>query len=94
VRRLGIEADHVIFGHTHRRGPLRAEVGWRLEDGTRLHNTGSWVFSSAFHQPGTPPNSYWPGMVTWLEDDEPPRRVRLLNSYSHQEMTDLITRVG
>src|SRR5215208_1762165 len=33
VRRLGIDADHVIFGHTHRRGPMRSEVGWRLEDG-------------------------------------------------------------
>ena len=24
TRRLGIDADHLIFGHTHRRGPMRA----------------------------------------------------------------------
>jgi hypothetical protein len=88
--RLGLDDVQVITGHTHRGGPLPDEPEWPLPRGGRLHNTGSWVFSSAFHQPGTPPNSYWPGMVTWLEDDDPPRRVQLLHSYSHQEMTDLI----
>jgi hypothetical protein len=91
--RLGLDDVHLITGHTHRGGPLPDEPEWPLPRGGRLHNTGSWVFASAFHQPGNPPNSYWPGTVTWLEDDELPRRVRLLNSYSHQEMTDLITRV-
>ena len=92
--RLGIDDVHVITGHTHRGGPLPDEPEWPLPRGGRLHNTGSWVFASAFHQPGSPPNSYWPGTVTWLEDDKPPRRVQLLNSYSHKEMTDLITGVG
>ena len=46
-RALDIEADHLIFGHTHRRGPIRGETGWRLESGTRLWNTGSWVYSPA-----------------------------------------------
>jgi hypothetical protein len=91
--RLGIDDVHVVTGHTHRGGPLPDEAEWPLPRGGRLHNTGSWVFASAFHQPGTPPNSYWPGTVTWLEGDEPPRRVQLLHSYSHKEMTDLITRV-
>lgn len=90
--RLGIDDVQVITGHTHRGGPLPDEPEWPLPRGGRLHNTGSWVFSSAFHQPGTPPNSYWPGTVTWLEDEAPPRRVQLLHSYTHQEMTDLITR--
>jgi Calcineurin-like phosphoesterase len=89
--RLGIDDVGVITGHTHRGGPLPDEPEWTLPRGGRLHNTGSWVFSSAFHQPGTPPNSYWPGMVTWLEDNEPPRRVQLLHSYSHKEMTDLVS---
>jgi Calcineurin-like phosphoesterase len=88
--RLGVDDVHVITGHTHRGGPLPGEPEWTLPRGGRLHNTGSWVFASAFHQPGDPPNSYWPGTVTWLEDDEPPRRVQLLGSYSHAEMTDLI----
>ena len=42
---LGIEADHVIFGHTHRAGPLPGDdpAEWRLARGGRLHNCGSWV---------------------------------------------------
>ncbi|HEU5063034.1 MAG TPA: metallophosphoesterase [Solirubrobacterales bacterium] len=90
--RLGVDDVHVITGHTHRGGPLPDEPEWPLPRGGRLHNTGSWVFASAFHQPGTPPNSYWPGTVTWLEGSEPPRRVRLLHSYSHKDMSDLIDR--
>ena len=43
VPRLGIEADHVLFGHTHRRGPLDGEPGWALPSGTRLINTGLGV---------------------------------------------------
>lgn len=91
---LGVDDVHVITGHAHRGGPLPEEAEWALPRGGRLHNTGSWVFASAFHQPGTPPNSYWPGTVTWLEGNEPPRRVQLLHSYTHQEMLDLITRKG
>jgi hypothetical protein len=90
--RLGIDDVQVITGHTHRGGPLPDEPEWSLPRGGRLHNTGSWVFASAFHQPGTPPNSYWPGTVTWLEDDDPPRRVRLLQKHSHGQMTELINR--
>jgi hypothetical protein len=90
--RLGVDDVHVITGHTHRGGPLPSEAEWPLPRGGRLHNTGSWVFASAFHQPGDPPNSYWPGTVTWLEGDEPPRRVRLLQDYSHDQMVKLINR--
>jgi len=90
--RLGVDDVNVITGHSHRGGPLPGEPPWPLPRGGRLHNTGSWVFASTFHQPGTPPNSYWPGTVTWLEGDQPPRRVQLLGSYSHEEMTDLINR--
>jgi calcineurin-like phosphoesterase family protein len=90
--RLGVDDVHVITGHTHRAGPLPGEAEWPLPRGGRLHNTGSWVFGSAFHQPGAPPDAYWPGTVTWLEGDDPPRRVRLLQSRSHAEMTELIER--
>jgi hypothetical protein len=90
--RLGIDDVHVITGHTHRSGPLDDEPAWPLPRGGQLHNTGSWVFASAFHHPGNPPNSYWPGTVTWLEDDDPPRRVQLLGDYSHAQMTELINR--
>lgn len=92
--RLGLDDVHVVTGHTHRAGPLPSEAEWPLPGGGRLHNTGSWVFSSAFHQPGTPPNSYWPGTVTWLEGDDPPRRAQLLHGHSHAQMIDLISRAS
>jgi Calcineurin-like phosphoesterase len=92
--RLGLDDVHVITGHTHRGGPLPDEPEWALPRGGRLHNTGSWVFATAFHQPGRPPNSYWPGTLTWLEDDEPPRRVQLLREHSHEQMSDLINRLA
>ena len=76
ARRLGVGSAHVIVGHTHRPGPSRGD--WRIDGGGRLHNTGNWVFTAVLHRPGAPPGPYWPGTVTWLEDEEPPRRVRLL----------------
>jgi Calcineurin-like phosphoesterase len=86
VRRLGIEADHVIFGHTHRRGPLRAEVGWRLEDGTRLHNTGSWIHSPWLLGRTAADSPYWPGTVIVVEDDREPRAINLLEDLSKEEL--------
>ncbi len=81
-----LDAAHLITGHTHRAGPEPGEPEWTLAGGGRLHNTGSWVFASAFHHPGTPPGPYWPGTVTWLEDEGPPRRVRLLNERPREEL--------
>jgi hypothetical protein len=88
--RLGIDDVHVITGHTHRGGPLPNEAEWALPRGGRLHNTGSWVFATAFHHPGRPPSPYWPGTVTWLEDDQPPRRVQLLRDRSHAQLLELV----
>ena len=64
--RLGVDSAHVLTGHTHRGGPGEGEGEWPLPGGGRLHNTGSWVFATAFHHPGTPPSPYWPGTVTWV----------------------------
>jgi Calcineurin-like phosphoesterase len=89
ARRLGVDAGHVITGHTHRGGPRPGEAPWPLPGGGRLHNTGNWVFSTPLHNPGRPPNSYWPGTVTWLEDSGPPRRVELLQDREHHDMVDL-----
>jgi hypothetical protein len=86
--RLGIDAAHVITGHTHRAGPGDGEAGWPLPGGGRLHNTGNWIFADAFHHPGYPPGPYWPGTVTWLDDDDPPRRVQLLIDHTHHELSN------
>ena len=92
--RLGVDDVHVITGHTHRGGPLPDEPEWALPRGGRLHNTGSWVFATAFHHPGRPPSPYWPGTVTWVEDDAPPRRVQLLLDRPHKEMLELVNRAS
>lgn len=91
--RLGLSGIHVITGHTHRAGPGEDDGLWRLEGG-RLHNTGSWVFASAFHHPGTPPGPYWPGTVTWLEDSGPPQRSRLLQAHDHGKLRDITKRLA
>ncbi|HYI37002.1 MAG TPA: hypothetical protein VEX39_10375, partial [Thermoleophilaceae bacterium] len=74
VRDLEVDAAHVVFGHTHRAGPLPGEVeGWWPGGGLRLHNTGSWVLEGAFAAAEGPVNPYWPGRVTWIDDEGPPR---------------------
>jgi Calcineurin-like phosphoesterase len=92
TRRLRIDAAHTITGHTHRAGPLPGETEWALPGGGRLHNTGSWVYADAFHHPGRPPGPYWPGTVTWLEDDAPPRRVRLLDEHPRDDLRAAVSR--
>jgi len=86
VRRLGIEADHVIFGHTHRRGPLDAEAGWRLEDGTRLWNTGSWIHSPWLLGRTAADSPYWPGTIITLEAGRDPRARNLLEDRDRNEL--------
>jgi hypothetical protein len=88
--RLGIATGHLITGHTHRGGPGEEDGEWPLAGGGSLHNTGSWIFASAFHHPGTPPGPYWPGTVTWVEDDKAPRRVRLLTEHSRDQLTAIV----
>ncbi len=45
--------------------------------------------------PGTPPNPYWPGTVTWLEDDGPAApRSSCCCDRSHEEMIELIDAHG
>jgi len=41
VKTLGIEADHVVFGHLHHPGE------WTSDGGTRFINTGTWRASDA-----------------------------------------------
>jgi hypothetical protein len=94
ARRLDVQAAHTITGHTHRGGPEEDEAEWELPDGGRVHNTGSWVFASAFHHPGTPPGPYWPGTITWLEDGGPPRRERLLLERPRDELRAAVARLA
>jgi Calcineurin-like phosphoesterase superfamily domain len=92
--RLDLDAAHLLTGHTHRGGPEAGEAEWELPGGGRLHNTGSWVFASAFHRPGTPPGPYWPGTITWLEDEGSPRRVNLLLERPREELRATVDRLA
>jgi hypothetical protein len=94
MRRLRIDAAHVITGHTHRAGPEEGDAEWPLADGGKLHNTGSWVYADVFHHPGAPPGPYWPGTVTWLEDDGPPQRKRLLIDRPRDELRGAVQRTA
>jgi hypothetical protein len=93
-RRLRVEAAHTITGHTHRGGPEESDAEWPLLGGGRLHNTGSWVYADAFHHPGSPPGPYWPGTVTWVEDEGAPRRVRLLLDHPREELRAAVERTA
>jgi hypothetical protein len=66
--------EHVIFGHTHRPGPLaRDELAeWTTLSGTRLWNTGGWLHEGAFIRADRD-SPYWPGTVLTLTDEDPPR---------------------
>jgi hypothetical protein len=94
ARRLRVEAAHTITGHTHRGGPEEQDSRWALPGGGQLHNTGSWVFADAFHHPGRPPGPYWPGTVTWVEDEGAPRRVRLLVGRQRAELREAVSRAN
>ncbi len=86
VRRLAIKADHVIFAHTHRRGPLGSEPGWELPNGTRLLNTGSWVYAPALLSPTSRGSRFWPGTVAVLEDKRTPALRHMLDDVGHAEL--------
>jgi hypothetical protein len=88
LRRLGIAAPHVIFGHTHRSGPWPRDdpAEWVGDAGSRIVNSGSWVYQPHFLS--TEPNAspYWPGTAVVVDDDGPPRLIRLLGERGHREL--------
>jgi predicted phosphodiesterase len=71
---LAPAADHLIFGHTHRPGPLSRDdaAEWTTPSGTRLWNSGSWLHEGAFVRTGRD-SPYWPGTVIELADEGEPR---------------------
>jgi hypothetical protein len=86
--RLGLEDAYVVFGHTHRAGPLPAddEEEWRGREGARLLNAGNWSYAPIFltSTPGESP--YWPGTCVLVEDGGPPSLLRLLQDRTREEL--------
>jgi hypothetical protein len=66
IDRLHIDARHVIFGHTHRAGPLPGDDRAEWQDG-RILNSGCWVHEPAYL--GTSPSTspYRPGFAVRLD---------------------------
>jgi hypothetical protein len=86
VQGMGVDAPHVIFGHTHRAGALPGDDPdeWRLPSGSRLWNSGNWLYEEVFV--GDDPRSpYWPGTVLELEDSGPPRIENVLRDVPLRE---------
>ncbi|MGB0094259.1 MAG: hypothetical protein WBP81_17230, partial [Solirubrobacteraceae bacterium] len=81
LARLDISAAHVLFGHTHRAGPLprddRSE--WRGPTGRAVLNTGSWVHEPAFLGAAPSESPYRPGFCARLGAEGPPELSCLLD---------------
>ena len=86
--RLGLGDAHVVFGHTHRAGPLPSDpqAEWRGRSGARLMNSGSWIYEPIFVSPTPGEGPYWPGTCVLVEDAGPPVLRRLLSDRGHEEL--------
>jgi hypothetical protein len=92
--RLGIDAEHVLFGHTHRTAPLTTDDPrlWRAPGGAALWNTGSWVAEPDYVGRNGTGSPYWPGTVVTVEGSGPPAIYRLLDERSIDSAYDLDSR--
>jgi len=88
AERLGVGDAHVVFGHTHRTGPLPGDdtLEWRGRGGARLLNTGSWAYAAIFLTDDPRESPYWPGGCVLVEDSGPPRVLRLLQDRTRQQI--------
>jgi hypothetical protein len=84
LRRLEVRACHVVFGHTHRAGPLPADEDseWRTATGLRLINGGSWVHEPGFLGPRPAESPYRPGFAVAVGDEGAPALLNLLDPVS------------
>jgi hypothetical protein len=81
VVRLEVPAPYVIFGHTHRAGPLPHDDAseWITPTGAALVNSGSWVHDPSFVGPDPSGSPYRPGFCVLVEDNGPPEVRNLLD---------------
>jgi len=90
ARRLGVRAEHVIFGHLHRLGPLPPDPPGEWRPGgpgtPRLYNTGAWVYEALLVAGMRPPHPYWPGGAVLVEEGRAPRTLTLLDDLDPDEL--------
>jgi hypothetical protein len=88
LRRLRIDAPHVVWGHSHRSGPWPHDdlAEWTTHAGGRIVNTGSWVYQPHFLSDAPNRSPYWPGTAVVIDERGPPELVRLLGDRGHAEL--------
>ncbi len=86
--RLGLGDSYVVFGHTHRAGPLPGDEQdeWRGRGGARLVNTGSWTYARVFLAGQASESPYWPGTCVLVDDAGPPELRHLLQDRSRAQL--------
>ena len=87
IGRLDLRAGYVIWGHSHRAGPFPSDdaAEWTV-NGTRILNTGSWVYQRHFLSPEPNHSPYWPGTAVLVPEHGPPQLLRLLGDRGHDEL--------
>ncbi|HWG08746.1 MAG TPA: metallophosphoesterase [Solirubrobacteraceae bacterium] len=97
--RLGLDDAFVIFGHTHRAGPLPGDDAdeWNgpaaaaspargQGPGARLVNVGCWTYDSIFLTESSGESPYWPGTCAVVDEIGAPVLQRLLLDRAHAEL--------
>jgi hypothetical protein len=99
--RLGLGDAYVVFGHTHRAGPLPGDdayewIGRRHAGagttgsehaGARLVNVGCWTYDAIFLTRKRGESPYWPGTCALIGDAGPPELRRLLLDREYDELS-------
>ncbi|MGA2452330.1 MAG: hypothetical protein ABSG93_02330 [Solirubrobacteraceae bacterium] len=86
--RLDLGDAYVVFGHTHRPGPLPGDAAaeWRGRGGAQLVNAGSWTYARVFLEATRGESPYWPGTHVLVEDEGPPVVRRLLHDRARAQI--------
>jgi hypothetical protein len=106
--RLGLDDAYVVFGHTHRAGPLPGDDAseWVGEThagagtahpartGARLVNVGCWTYDSIFLTRKRGESPYWPGTCALIDETGPPQLERLLLDRDYDELSPARRRAG
>jgi UDP-2,3-diacylglucosamine pyrophosphatase LpxH len=90
---LEVQAQYMIFGHVHRRGPRPDDdpARWSGADGKpQLLNTGSWRYEPVVVRGLDGAAPYWPGGAVSIGADGIPRSVGLLDGLSERELVAVI----
>ena len=101
--RLDLGETYVVFGHTHRAGPLPDDepAEWHgpgahgaSRSGARLVNAGNWTYSPIFLDGNPGESPYWPGACVLVEDEGPPVLRNLLAESGHEQLAPSGARAG